>query len=80
MRSLINRAREALFGFFRTLRKQIRSSLKSQQQSVKTLQQRIVQFPRDARPFTNALFQTQIELDSKLMQVVAMDAPYQKKN
>ncbi len=55
-RGLIDRALEASFGFLWTLRQQIRRRLKSQQQPVKTLQQRIVRFPRNARPLIHTCF------------------------
>src|SRR6266850_2538215 len=71
---------ERLHGFARSPGKQVAHRLQAEHQSLKALQQRIMEFASDARPLTYALFQAHIELDSKLMQVVAMDAPYQKKN
>ena len=41
---------------------QVARALKAEHQSLKTLQQRIVQFPRDARPLVDAFLQAQIEI------------------
>jgi hypothetical protein len=71
---------ERLDGFARPQGKQIAHGLEVKHQSLKTLQKRIMEFAGDARPLTYALFEAHIELDSKLVQVVAMDAPHQKEN
>src|SRR5712675_2125131 len=59
--SLIYRALESLFRFARTLREQVRNGLKAKQDSVKTLQQRIVQVPRDSSPLADTLFHAHVE-------------------
>jgi hypothetical protein len=62
LRGLIDSAIESLFGFGRTLREQVRNRLKTEQQSVKTLQQSVVQFPRDARALREPFFKPGIQL------------------
>src|SRR5712691_11264437 len=51
--------------------------LQAEHQSLKTLQQRIVQVPRDARPLIDALFQTHIELLRQLPQPQLIEPPKQ---
>src|SRR6266850_175716 len=51
--------------------------LHAEHQSLKTLQQRIVQIPRDARPLIDALFQTHIELLCQLPQPQLIASPKQ---
>ena len=36
--------------------------MKAEHQSLKTLQQRVVQFPRDARPLVDAFIEAQVEV------------------
>jgi len=62
LRGLIDSAIESLFGFGRTLREQVRNRLKTEQQSVKALQQSVVQFPRHARALRKAFFKPHIQL------------------
>src|SRR5208282_4536485 len=59
---LIDSALQCFPGFGRTLRQKISRCLKTQQESLETLQQSIVQFPRDACALADALFQTHVEL------------------
>ncbi len=54
-------------GFDRTLRKQVADALKEQHQPLKTLQQSVVQFARDARALAETLVQAHVELLCKLM-------------
>jgi hypothetical protein len=59
---LIDSALETLFGFDRALREQVSSSLKAEHQSMKALQQSIVQIPSDSCPFVDACFKPYCEL------------------
>src|SRR5271169_3047630 len=73
--SLIDRAVESLFSFLRTRRKQLGNRLKTEQQSVKSLQQSIMQIPRDAGPLADALFQTHVELVRHLPEAEPIERP-----
>src|SRR6266403_6085070 len=57
--------------------KHVPHRLQAEHQSLKTLQQRIVQVPRDARPLIDALFQTHIELLCQLPQPQLIESPKQ---
>src|ERR1700687_5055907 len=59
---LIDSALQCLPRFLRTLRQQVSRRLKTQQQSMKTLQQRIVQVPCDTCSLADAGFQAHVEL------------------
>src|SRR5208282_3958407 len=80
LRSLIDRTLQCLPGFLRAFRQQISCRLKAQQQSVKALQQRIVQIPGNAGPLVDALFQAHVELPRHLSEAESMKRPeqYQK--
>src|SRR5579864_8828707 len=62
----INRGLECFPGLRRTPREQVDASLKMEHQSLKALQQGIVQIPRNACALANALFQAHVELVRQL--------------
>src|SRR5437773_9473111 len=69
---LIDRAIESFLSFCRTFREQVRNGLEPEKQSVKALQQRVVQVPRDACPFADARFEAHVELMSLLAEAEPM--------
>src|SRR6202167_5389822 len=71
---LIDSALESLFSFDRALREQVRSSLKAEYQSMKALQQSIVQIPSDSCPFVDACFQPYRELVLQLLNTESIDS------
>jgi ParB-like chromosome segregation protein Spo0J len=73
--SLIDRGIELLFRLLGTGRKQAGSGLQVEQQSMKTLQQRIVQVPRDSRPLADTLFQSYVELSRQSMESQLIEHP-----
>src|SRR5580698_1006866 len=66
-----------LNGFFGPTGKHVASRLKSKQQSVERLQQRVVQFAGDARPLAHSLFQACVEFLCDLMEAKAVQRPEQ---
>ena len=67
LRRQIESALESLPRFGRSAREQVVSCLKAEHESVKSLQQRIVQVSSDASALADAFFQAQIELPCDLM-------------
>src|SRR5271166_4220684 len=80
-RRLIDCASECFLGFVGARREQVISSLKMEQQPVKTLQQGVVQIPRDAGALVDALLQAHVELVSQLTEAESMkrQEQYQKR-
>src|SRR5580658_2228081 len=58
--------------------KQVRSCLKTQQQSIETLQQSIVQVSRDPRPLADARFQRHVELPLQMLKTKLIERPQQQ--
>ncbi len=75
LRCPIDRACERLLGVGRPLREQLVNGLEPKQQSLKALQQRIVQVTRDARALGHALVQARVERPRDLTQAQLVQRP-----
>src|SRR6185369_13807694 len=73
----INRDLKCFPGLRRTPWEQIDASLKMEHQSLKALQQGIVQISRNAGPLANALFQAHVELVRQSTKAESMKHPKQ---
>src|SRR5262249_6182292 len=71
--SLIDCALQPLMSFVRAMWEQVRHSLKLQQDTLKTLEQSVVQVPRDASPLADPLFHTQVEYPRHLPQTQSIE-------
>ena len=75
LRRLIDRALKDLLGLGRTRSEQLASRLEQKQQSLKALQQRIVQIARDAGALSHALLEARIKTFRDLTQTQLIERP-----
>src|SRR5262249_52852560 len=77
-RAMPERSLQSVFGFRRSIGKDVGRALKPKHDAVKALQQRIVQLARDARPLVYARLQLRVECTRDLTETELVQRPQQR--
>src|SRR3954451_23145652 len=77
---LVNGAVDPLLCLIRSARQNIRDRLESEQQAIETLQQGVVQFARNPRPFVYTSIESRVKLVFQPFQPHLVEHPHREKN